>query len=435
MKHNHRIMIVGGGAGGLELATRLGRKLGKRGRADITLVDAKRTHIWKPLLHEVAAGTFDSYENQLEYLAQGARSSFQFRLGRMEGLDREKQEIQIAPTCNSEGREIIPRRTFGYDTLVIAVGSESNDFDIPGVRQHCLLLDTKAQAERFQSRLLEAYIHAHAQNQPLEPSQLDVVIAGGGATGIELAAQLHKVSRLFRAYGLDSITPNAIQISIVEAADRILPGLPERLSDATRAELNRLGIDVITGRRVTGVTEHGVCTDGGQFIPAAIKVWAAGIKAPDFLRDIDGLETTRSNQLVVRPTLQTTRDDNIFAFGDCAACPWPEKEGLVPPRAQAAHQQASHLYRTLSQRLKGKPASNYRYRDYGSLVSLGHYSTVGNLMGNLGGSVMVEGFIARMVYLSLYKLHQLALFGFYRTLMLSISHLFRASVHPEIKLH
>lgn len=435
MKHNHRIMIVGGGAGGLELATRLGRKLGKRGRADITLVDANRTHIWKPLLHEVAAGTFDSYENQLEYLAQGARSSFQFRLGRMEGLDREKQEIQIAPTYNSEGRELIPRRTFGYDTLVIAVGSESNDFDIPGVRQHCLLLDTKAQAERFQSRLLEAYIHAHVQKQPLEPSQLDVVIAGGGATGIELAAQLHKVSRLFRAYGLDSITPNAIQISIVEAAERILPGLPERLSDATRVELNRLGIDVITGRRVTEVTEHGVCTDGGEFIPAAIKVWAAGIKAPDFLRDIDGLETTRSNQLVVRPTLQTTRDDNIFAFGDCAACPWPEKEGLVPPRAQAAHQQASHLYRALSQRLKGKPVSSYRYRDYGSLVSLGHYSTVGNLMGNLGGSVMVEGFIARMVYLSLYKLHQLALFGFYRTLMLSISHLFRASVHPEIKLH
>ncbi|MDZ7752444.1 MAG: NAD(P)/FAD-dependent oxidoreductase [Gammaproteobacteria bacterium] len=435
MKDNHRIVVVGGGAGGLELATRLGKKLGKRGRADITLVDANRTHVWKPLLHEVAAGTFDSYENQLEYLAQGAKSNFQFRLGRMEGLDRKKKEIHVAPTYSAEGHEIIPRRTFGYDTLVIAVGSVSNDFGIPGVDEHCLLLDTKAQAERFQTRLLESYIHAHAQKQPLGLSQLDVVIAGGGATGIELAAQLHKVSRLFRAYGLDSITPNAIQISIVEAAERILPGLPERLSEATGAELSRLGIDIITGQRVTEVTERGVRTDGGRFIPAAIKVWAAGIKAPDFLHDIDGLETTRSNQLVVRPTLQTTRDDDILAFGDCAACPWPEKDSLVPPRAQAAHQQASHLYRALRKRLKGRPLPAYRYRDYGSLVSLGHYSTVGNLMGGLGGAVMVEGFIARMVYLSLYKMHQLALFGFYRTLMLSISHLFRASVHPEIKLH
>lgn len=431
----HRIVIVGGGAGGLELATRLGRKLGRRGRADITLVDASRTHIWKPLLHEVAAGTFDSYENQLEYLAQGAKNGFHFRLGRMEGLDRGKKEIQVAPTYSSDGEEIIPQRTFGYDTLVIAVGSVSNDFGIPGVKQHCLFLDTKTQAEQFQTRLLESYIHAHAQNRPLELSQLDVVIAGGGATGIELAAQLHKVSRLFRAYGLETITPNAIQISIVEAAERILPGLPERLSQATHAELSRLGIDVITGQRVTEVTDQGVRTDSDQFIPAAIRVWAAGIKAPDFLRDIAGLETNRGNQLVVRPTLQTTRDDAIFALGDCAACPWPEKDSLVPPRAQAAHQQASHLYRVLQQRLNGEPLSEYHYRDYGSLVSLGRYSTVGNLMGNLTGSVMVEGFIARMVYLSLYKLHQLALFGFYRTTMLSISHLFRASVHPEIKLH
>lgn len=435
MNDKHRIVIVGGGAGGLELATRLGKKLGRRGRAEITLVDASRTHIWKPLLHEVAAGTFDSYENQLEYLAQGARNGFHFRLGRMDSLDREKRQIQIAPTYSSEGEEIIPRRTFGYDTLVIAVGSISNDFGIPGVKEHCLFLDTKAQAEQFQTRLLESHIHAHAQDRPLELSQLDIVIAGGGATGIELAAQLHKVSRLFRAYGLETITPNAIQISVVEAADRILPGLPERLSRATREELGRLGIDVITGQRVTEVTEQGVHTDSGQFIPAAIKVWAAGIKAPDFLREIAGLETTRSNQLVVRPTLQTTRDDAVFALGDCAACPWPEKDSLVPPRAQAAHQQASHLYRVLRQRLNNEPLSEYHYRDYGSLVSLGRYSTVGNLMGNLTGSVMVEGFIARMVYLSLYKLHQLALFGFYRTALLSISHLFRAGVHPEIKLH
>ena len=133
------------------------------------------------------------------------------------------------------------------------------------------------------------------------------------------------------------------------------------------------------------------------FIPAELVVWAAGVKAPDVLKDIAGLETNRINQLVVRPTLQTTRDDDIFAIGDCAACPWPGQPGqTVPPRAQAAHQQASHLVKQMPRRLAGQPLQPWRYRDFGSLVSLGDYSTVGNLMGKLvGGNLFIEGLFAR----------------------------------------
>lgn len=432
---SHKIIIVGGGAGGLELATRLGKKLGKKGKAYITLVDSKTTHIWKPLLHEVAAGTFDSNDNQIEYLAQARKNHFRFRLGRMSGLDRATQTIYVAPTYGESGEEIIPERHFNYDTLIIAVGSVSNDFNIDGVREHCWFLDTKQDAEAFQNRLLETYVKAHTQTTPLQSGQLDVAIAGGGATGIELSAQLYKVTRLFHAYGLDSINPGDIKISIIEAADQLLSGLSPRLAKSTADELRKLNIDVLTGERVIKVTDEAVHTHSGKIIPASIKVWAAGIKAPDFLKEIDGLESNKINQLVVHSTLQTTQDNNIFAFGDCAACPLPGNKGWVPPRAQSAHQQASLLVKTMCKRLQGKPLPIYKYRDYGSLVSLGKYSTVGSLMGNLTGSVMVEGFIARMVYLSLYKLHQLALFGFFRTLMLSISHLFRATVHPEIKLH
>ena len=432
---SQRIVIVGGGAGGLELATRLGRKLGRAGLAEVTLVDANRTHIWKPLLHEVAAGTLDSHEDELEYLAQAAMSGFRFKLRRMIGLDRARKEIRVAATHNADGEEIIPERVIPYDILVLAVGSVSNDFNVPGVQDHCYFLDTTRQAEVFQARLLEAYLKAHTQGKPLEPGQLDVAIAGAGATGVELAAQLHKVSRLLTAYGLDEITPAHIKISIIEAADRILPGLPPDLSEKTARELRRLNIHLVTGERVVEATPEGIKTHTGRFIPAHIKVWAAGIKAPDFLKDLAGLETNRVNQLVVKPTLQTTRDDSIFALGDCAACPLPDGSGNVPPRAQSAHQQASLLYRSIRNQLRGRPLPEYRYRDYGSLVSLGKYSTVGNLMGNLTGTVMVEGFVARLVYLSLYKMHQLALFGPFRTAMLTVSHLFRASVHPEIKLH
>lgn len=431
----HHIVIVGGGAGGLELATHLGKSLGKKKKARITLIDANRTHIWKPLLHEVAAGTFDAYENQIEYMAQAKQNHFEFRLGKMNDLNRDTKTVFVAPTTNSKGVEMIPQRKFTYDTLIIAVGSVSNDFGIEGVSEHCMFLDTKKEAESFQNKLLEAYIQANSQNAPLKLGQLDVVIAGAGATGIELSAQLHKVSRLFTTYGLDQINPADINISIVEAADRILPGLPESLSNSTEDELNNLKINILKNERVVKVTKTELHTDTGRIIPACIKVWAAGIKAPEFLKNIDGLETNHINQLVVKQNLQTTVDDNVFAFGDCAACPWPGMDSNVPPRAQTAHQQSSLLSKSMKYRLAGKKLPDYKYTDYGSIVSLGKYSTVGSLMGNLTGKIMVEGFMARMVYLSLYKMHQFALFGFYKTVFLSIAHMFRSTVHPEIKLH
>lgn len=432
-----RIVVVGGGAGGLELVTRLGNRLGSRGAAEITLIDDTRTHIWKPLLHEVAAGTLDSHDDELDYLAQASGNHFRFVLGRMDGLDRTNKRVRLAPLSNAKGDEIMPERTHPYDLLVIAVGSVCNDFGIPGVAEHCLFLDTTEQAELFQNRLLEAYFHAQAIGGPREPGELDVAIVGGGATGIELSAQLHQATRLLNAYGLDNVKPSDIKIHLVEASPSLLPGLPERLSSATLRQLESLGIEVLLGERVVEVTAAGMRTHSGRFIPAALKVWAAGVKAPDFLNAADGLETNRINQILVRRTLQTTVDDDVYAIGDCAACPWPEKNAhaTVPPRAQSAHQMASLVLKNICRRLEGKPQLDYRYQDYGSLVSLGKYSTVGNLMGNLLGTVMIEGLIARLVYLSLYKMHQFALFGPVRVGLLMVSGFFRSRLRPKIKLH
>jgi NADH:ubiquinone reductase (H+-translocating) len=430
----HRIVVVGGGAAGLELVTRLGKRLGRKGLAEVTLIDTKTTHIWKPLLHEVAAGTLDVAEHQLEYLAQAHWRHFRFRLGRMDGLDRQQQLIYVAPTLNEKGEEIIPRRSFPYDTLVIAVGSVSNDFGIEGVREHCLFLDTLGQAQQFQRQLLDKllYIHTHKKT---EAGQLGIAIIGAGATGVELTAQLHQVTRQLNAYGLDEFIPEQdISLHLVEAGPRILPQLPEGLASQACEKLEALDVRIHVNERVTRIDGNGISTAAGDFITAGIKVWAAGIKAPDFLRDIDGLETNSINQLVVYRNLQTTRDINIYALGDCTACPDGEG-GFVPPRAQAAHQQASFLARAIEKKIRNKPVGEYRYHDYGSLVTLGSYSTVGSLMGNIPGSIMVSGFIARSVYLSLHKMHQIALFGWFRTGMLSLAHLLRRGVDPEIKLH
>ena len=436
MAQAHHIIVVGGGAAGLELATRLGKKLGKKHLADITLIDSSRTHIWKPLLHEIAAGTLDSSEDELEYLAQARWNHFRYRLGRVVGLDRERKEVLLAPTLNDEGEEIIPERRFSYDTLVFAVGSLSNDFGIPGVQQHCLFLDSTEQAERFQKNLLNSMLKAHTQGKPIEPGQLDVAIVGAGATGVELAAQLHHVTRLVSAYGLDTIDPaEDIKLHVIEAGPQILPALPQRLSNAAMHELHRLGVTVHVNQRVVEINAQGIVSASGVTIPAAIKVWAAGIKAPEFLKNIAGLETNRINQLVVKRNLQCTRDENIFAIGDCAACPMDDQGNNVPPRAQAAHQQAATLFRTLARRLKGKPPCDYTYKDYGSLVAMGRYSTVGSLMGGLAGSMMVSGFIARFVYLMLYKMHQAALYGWPRALLITLLHFLRRGIDPQVKLH
>ena len=433
----HRIVIVGGGAGGLELATRLGNKLGRRRKAAVTLIDGKRAHLWKPLLHEVAAGSMDMGLHEVDYLAQAFWHGFTYRAGEMMGIDRRRRVVEVAPVFDEEGRQVTPAREFGYDTLVIAIGSLTNDFGTPGVKEHAIALETADQAARFHRRLVNACIRAHTQTEPLRPEQLQVAIIGAGATGTELAAELHKTTRQLVAYGLDRIDPDMdIRINLIEAAPRILPQLPERLAKAATGLLERLKVRIHTGAPVAEVLANGVRLANGTRIPAELVVWAAGVKAPDLLKDIGGLETNRLNQLVVRETLQTTRDDDIFAIGDCAACPWPGHPTPVPPRAQAAHQQASHLAKQLPRRLRGEPLKPWRYRDFGSLVSLGHYSTVGNLMGKLiGGNLFIEGVFAGLMYKSLYKMHQLALHGATKVALDTIARVITRRTEPQVKLH
>jgi NADH dehydrogenase len=430
----HRIVIVGGGAGGLELATRLGKTLGKRGAASVTLVDANLTHIWKPLLHEVAAGSLNSYEDELNYVAQAKWNHFQFQLGRMTGLNRETKQIHLAATADENGAELVPARSLDYDSLVIAVGSTTNDFGTQGAAEHCLFLDTRKQAERFHQQLLNHYLRAHA-GQDESPTQINVAIVGAGATGVELAAELHNAAHELAAYGLGRIKPENLRITVIEAGPRVLPALPERIGGPVHKTLEKLGVTVLTNSAVSEVTAEGLHTANGQFIPATLKVWAAGIRAPGFLHELDGLESNRINQLQVRPTLQTTRDDNIFAFGDCAACPQKGTDRNVPPRAQAAHQQASMLVKSLKARIEGQVLPEYKYQDYGSLISLSSFSAVGNLMGSLMGSVMLEGWLARMFYISLYRMHQVALYGMFRTLMLMLGSRIGRGTEPRMKLH
>jgi NADH dehydrogenase len=445
MTQEHRIVIVGGGAGGLELATKLGDRFGSKKnlskKVSVILVDKNRTHLWKPKLHEVAAGSMDLADQELDYIAQAHWHHFSFRLGELTGINREKRQIQVASFYDDLGELITPEQTIDYDTLIVSIGSLTNDFGTPGVEQYAQRLESLADAKRFHLRLVNACLRAQAQTQPLAPHQLQVVIIGAGATGVELAAELHRTTRAIISFGMDRVDPEKdLKVILIEAAPKILPALAPRISNAAEKLLVDLGVEVMTDAKVQKIQADRVFLSNGVEIPAELIVWAAGVKAPDFLSGIGGLETNRANQLLVLPTLQSTLDPRIFAMGDCAACPWPEanngKGGIVPPRAQAAHQQASHLFSQINHIIEGKTLKPYQYRDFGSLVSLGEYSSVGSMMGGLiGGSLMVEGLFAKLMYISLYKLHQLALHGWVKVFLDTISRLIHRRTHSIVKLH
>ncbi|NOH61809.1 FAD-dependent oxidoreductase [Vibrio sp. RE88] len=427
-----RIIVVGGGAGGLELVTKLGRTLGRKRRAKVTLVDRKASHLWKPLLHEVATGSLDEGVDALSYRAHAKNHHFDFQMGSLEDIDRERKVITLGELRDEHDELLMPGRELEYDILIMALGSTSNDFNTPGVREHCIFLDSTEQAYKFRTEMNNEFLKLHAKHGH---GSVDIAIVGAGATGVELSAELHNAVKELRTYGFGDLDSSKLNVNLIEAGERILPALPARISSAAHHELTKLGVNVRTTTMVTEAGADGLTTKDGEKIPAQIMVWAAGIKAPDFVKNIGGLETNRINQLIVKDTLQTTLDDDIFVIGDLAQCTQADGS-FVPPRAQAAHQMASCAFSNIVAKLNGRELKAYVYKDKGSLVSLSQFSTVGSLMGNLTkGSMMVEGRIARVVYISLYRLHQMALHGLFKTALIILMGRINRVLRPNLKLH
>ncbi|MDB5397611.1 MAG: ndh [Rhodospirillales bacterium] len=432
-----QIVVVGGGAGGLELVAKLGASF-DRAKFDIMLVDLSQTHVWKPLLHEVAAGALDANLDEVGYRSHAFRWGYRYFEGCLESVDRTAREIVIAPIFDDDGVEIVGRHHIRFDYLVLALGSVSNDFRTPGVREYCIFLDDRTEADRFRQRLLNQCLRV-SRTMSADPSvqaYVDIAIVGGGATGVELAAELYNAAAALRYYGLEVFDESRLRVILIEAGPRILPALPEKLADAARKELEALGVRILTGMPVVEVTAEGVRTLDGELIRADLRLWAAGVKGADLLKDIGDLETTRNDQIVVKPTLQTTRDDRIYALGDCCFCVLKPGGPPVPPRAQAAHQMATTVLHNLKRQVAGKPMIPFVYRDHGSLISLSRFSTVGSLMGNLvGGRLAIEGRLARIVYLSLYRMHLVAIHGWIKgSIMILVGHVNQV-VRPRLKLH
>ncbi len=428
MSQLHHIVIVGGGAGGLELATQLGEQLGKSKKAKITLVDQKLTHIWKPLLHEIAAGTLNPHDEETNYYAHAAKHHYEFVLGRLEQILPTQRQIILSKKQASKYEHSSDAYHLSYDTLILAVGSISNDFNTAGVKEYCHYLDSRKQAEIFQQDLLHLYLDAQNQDNQRE---LHISIIGAGATGVELAAELVQAKQNFYQYGLNKINPQHVKITLIEGADRILPALSSAMARHSEKQLKRMGVDVLTAKRVEKVTADAVYFNDGSQIRAELKVWAAGIKAPKVIAELEGFDKDRMGRLDVYATLQTKSDPNIFALGDCAHCILDASQPALGPRAQVASQQATFLVEAMKARIRGSQQPMFHFSDKGSLVSLSKNKAVGELLGQ----VNVQGFVAKSMYVSLYRMHQATIYGFAHAGLLTAKDFVARKIAPKVKLH
>ena len=431
-RSTHEIVIVGGGVAGIHLATKLGRVARSRPEISIKLVDAALTHVWKPSLHEFAAGSRGIGDDEVGFLPHSVRNNYKFRLGYLAGVDTEKQEVTLDPIADDVGKPLTPRRTLSYDTLVLAIGSVCSDLGIPGVAENCLFLDDRKQAQGLHREFLNFCLRYGSGALPDSSDSIDIAIVGGGATGVELAAELREATH----NGIDTlIPPERVHISVIEASDRLVPGLPERLSRAVRRELEKLDVNVLLNSRVTRVTRNSIDLDDDRTVGAHLKIWAAGISAPDALSTFGQFEHDRIGRIKVCNTLQAVGYDNIFVLGDSACCPWTGKDTPVPPRAQAAIQQAAFMVGQIRCRIADQPLLEFEYKDRGSLVSIADQSAVGSLMGKALGVITFEGRLARWAYLSLYQMHLLTVLGVTKTIYLSIASFFAGRTRPRLKLH
>jgi NADH dehydrogenase len=424
-----RIVIVGGGIAGLLLATKLGNTLSRSGRAHVTLIDKSATHVWKPMLHTIAAGTRDVQQQQVIYLAHARDHSFDYQPGEMEDLDRNARVVKLAELRAPSGEIVIGPRTIGYDVLILTLGSSANDFGTPGVPEHCHFIDSQAQAEAFNEALRIRIFQSVVTNNPLYVS-----IVGGGATGVELAAELSRLLEVAASYG-DPHVRSRLNLTLYESAPRILAAFPPAVSESSESQLRHIGFTVKTGTRVTGADPDGLRLDNGSKQTADLMVWAAGVKAPDFLGKLDGIAVNRSNQIYVRPTLQALGDDTIFALGDCSSLTLAGNERPLAPTAQVATQQAQFLAKHLPGWLSGSRLPTFAFRDLGALVSLSDYNAFGTLgqFGFFRGG-FIKGRFAQLSHAMLYRQHQQALHGFRKASLLWSAERINGLVRPGIRL-
>lgn len=419
---SHRIVIVGGGAGGLELAVRLA----KTRERDLLLVDSTPTHVWKPRLHELAAGAGRGHVDELDYAGLAENWGFAFEQGVLRDVDPQSRTLTLDAITDHNGDTLLPERSITYQALVLALGGVTPDLGVEGVLEQAVLLDRESDAEALFRRLSTGLL---AGSLSANDGTFQVVIVGSGATGVELAAFL-TTDHLCASLAPRTTAPR-IQVTVLEALDTFMPTMPDVVRLPTVERLRTAGVAMETGRQVAAVHSRLVVTDDDERFPADLTVWATGRVGPPVAGSIDALAANKKRQWQVRKTLQTTESDAVFALGDCSYI----EDDPSPPTAQAASEQAEYLAGALPRYLGGGELAPFRFKDKGTLLSLGESGTVGKTRGLFGNDIQVRGRLARAAYRGVQRQHQFLLLGPVKGTAEVFSNILGRKVGPRLKVH
>jgi len=372
----HRVLIVGGGFGGLYAARAL-----RRAPVEVTLVDRANHHLFQPLLYQVSTGILTEGEiaPPLRGVLRGQRNA-RVLLAEVRGFDLDARSVAAT---GPDGEAV----TLGYDSLIVAAGASHSYFGHDEWEALAPGLKTLEDARTVRSRILRAFELAElAGDEDERDAWLRFAVVGGGPTGIEVAGQIADLSRRTLRPDYWAVDTAGARIALVEAGPELLPGFPEPLRGPAARDLRRIGVDVRTGAAATGIDAEGVDLAGGDRLPARTVIWAAGV-APSPLAGLlaaaSGAGLDRGGRLEVEGDLTLPGHPEVLAVGDMVAL-----DG-VPGVAPAAMQQGRHAARTVRARVKDRPAPGaFRYRDKGSIAVIGHNRAVGTAFGvRFGGLV------------------------------------------------
>jgi NADH:quinone reductase (non-electrogenic) len=380
------VVIIGGGFGGLYAARTL-----RGAPVRITLIDQHNYHLFQPLLYQVATAALNPSDIAAPIRGVLSRQkNASVILGEAASIDTAQKLVHLADGA-----------TIAYDTLILATGATHSYFGHPEWERDAPGLKTIDDALEIRRRVLLAFEAAERENDPAEQQALlTFVIVGAGPTGAELAGALSEIARQTMLRDFRRINPSSARVILVEGKDRVLPVYPPDLSEKARQQLERLGVEVITGAVVTSLSDREVCI-GDRTIAARTVLWAAGVAASPLARSL-GVPLDRAGRVAVNDDLTIPGRDDVFVIGDLAAVKFGDS--IVPGVAPAAIQEGIHAARNIERALAGKPREPFRYRDKGSLATIGRAAAVADF-----GFIRLGGFIAWFAWLAI---HIFFLIGF-----------------------
>lgn len=367
------VVVIGAGFGGLQAAKHLSKL-----PIDITVIDKRNYHLFQPLLYQVA--TADLSPADVAWPIRGmfsGRQNVTVLLATVVGIDTAVRKILTAA-----------RGEISYDYLVIATGAKHSYFDNGAWAKDAPGLKSISDAIELRKRILVAFERAEVTNDEIERRrQLNFIVIGGGPTGVEMAGSIAELARVALCEDFRCINPSEARVILIEAGHRLLSAFPAELSVYAKRDLERLGVEVVLGRRVTGIDNMCVMIDGER-LPAATKIWAAGVAASPAGRWL-GIATDRAGRIPVGSDLTVDGFDNVFAIGDTAAC-IAENGKPVPGIAPAAKQAGAHVARVIAAQLRlGRDPGPFRYRHFGNLATIGRHSAVVDF-----GRIKLTGWLA-----------------------------------------